>query len=133
MMSAVRWVRKRREGRESRDALVREELRQAVSQLLSRYDCQVEQKDDRITVRGQPGTSPFDIDLAGDLAVLGAGENTEFVSESVLSAPGAVDGLRDLIRQIVAGDDIDGPRSRLGNGQLTGYKSYVSRPSSETA
>lgn len=95
---------------------------------MSQYECEVQLADDRIAVRGGFGSSPFDIDLEGDLALLGAGEHDEFVSEWVLSEPGAVEGLCDLISQVISGHDLGGARSRLGYGLLTGYTSYVRRP-----
>lgn len=93
---------------------------------MSPYDCEVEQADERIAVHGAPGTSPFDIELTGGVALLSAGEHGEFVSEWVLTEPGTVDGLCDLISQVVSGRDLDGSGSRLGYGLLTGYASYDS-------
>jgi hypothetical protein len=121
----VRWARKRREAKETQQKRCRDQLRQAVAELMSDYDCQVEQEEDWIEVRGDPGTCRFRIDLAGDLALLDAGDTSEYVAEWVLSRRGELGDLVSLLQRIVSGDLADVPPG-LNNVRLEGYSGYAS-------
>jgi hypothetical protein len=114
---------RRREAREAEDKLRRLELRQAVLRLMSDYDCQVQQGDDWIEVRGEPTACRFRIDLPGDLALLDAGDRSEYVAEWVLSLPGEQENLVALLQRIVAGDLADVPPGP-NNVLLQGYSGY---------
>ncbi|WP_136697357.1 hypothetical protein [Geodermatophilus dictyosporus] len=112
---------KRRRVREAQDELRREQLRQAVLQLLAPYDCQIQQGGDWIEVRGRPQACPFRIDLPGDLALLGAGVEGEYVSEWVLSTPADQADLAVFLQRLVDGDLDDLPLG-LNDVRLEGYR-----------
>jgi hypothetical protein len=102
----------------------REELRQAVLRLMSDYDCEVEQGDDWIEVRGHPEACRFRIDLPGDLALLDAGDEGEYVTEGGISTSEEQADLMVLLQRLVEGDFAELP-SGLNNVRLAGYRNYV--------
>ncbi|WP_091537837.1 hypothetical protein [Modestobacter sp. DSM 44400] len=130
-ISEVRWVRQMRQAsrarhfaRQTQEEARREELREAVVLLMSDYDCQVQQGVDWIEVRGRPAACRFRIDLAGGLALLDAGDESEYVAEWVLGTPGEQADLVALLQRLVEGDLATLPPG-LNNVRLVDYRSYL--------
>jgi hypothetical protein len=120
----VQWVRKKRQAREAQNEARREALRQAVLRLMSDYDCQVQQGDDWIEVRGHPAACRFRIDLPGDLALLDAGNEGEYVVEWGLATSGEHADLVAFLQRLVEGDFAALPPG-LNNVRLLGYRAFV--------
>jgi hypothetical protein len=136
-ISGVRWLRQWREAREARGERRREDLRQlhgelrhAVVRLMSDYDCQIEQGDDWIEVRGGPGACPFHIWMPDSWVNLAAGDKGEYVPEWVISLPEELADMVALLRRIAAGDLVDLPLG-LNKTRLEGYSGYVPSPQGE--
>jgi len=91
---------------------------------MSDFDCEVQQGDDWIEVRGHPAACRFRIDLPGDLALLDAGDDREYVTEWGLSTSGERAELVACLQTIVEGNFAELPPG-LNNVRLLGYRGYV--------
>lgn len=120
----MRGLRRRRDAREAETERLREEVRQSVLQVMSGYDCQIQQGDDWIEVRGGPRACRFHLWMPADWVNLAVGDEGEYVLEWVLSIPGELAALVALLQRIVTGDLVDLPMG-LNKTRLEGYSGYV--------